>query len=120
WNTAVDSLYSFNPRKALEFKLVDKLAQEPEYERALANRLELEVGGDKTVHEVLKKHSISIEDYAATLKPESGKDQIAILYASGVIMLGESYSGIQSEVYKKTIRSLREDENVKAVVLRIN
>lgn len=120
WNTAVDSLYSFNPRKALEFKLVDKLAQEPEYELALANRLELEVGGNETVHEVLKKHSISIEDYAATLKPESGKDQIAILYASGVIMPGESYSGIQSEVYKKTIRGLKEDENVKAVVLRIN
>lgn len=120
WQTAVDSLYSFNPTKALQFKLVDKLAQEPEYDRALLTGLELEVKGEETVHEVLNEHKISIEEYAATLEPESGKDQIAILYASGAIMPGESFSGIQSEVYKKTIRDLREDDKVKAVVLRIN
>src|SRR5690606_30085357 len=120
WNTAVDSLYSYNPQKALQNKLVDKLAQEPEYDQALVAGLELEVKGEETVHEVLNEHKISIEEYAATLEPESGKDQIAILYASGAIMPGESFSGIQSEVYKKTIRDLREDDKVKAVVLRIN
>src|SRR5690606_42146851 len=35
-------------------------------------------------------------------------------------MPGEGYSGIQSEVYKKTLRDLKEDEKVQAVVLRIN
>lgn len=120
WKTAVDSLYSFNPEKAVQFKLVDKLAQEPEYEQALADRLELKIKEDENVHDILDKHSISLEDYAATLKPESGKDQIAILYASGAIMPGESFSGIQSETYKKTIRDLKDNDNVRAVVLRIN
>lgn len=120
WKTAVDSLYSFNPQKALQYKLVDKLAMEPEYEQAIAKRLELEIKEDENLHEVLDKYTISLEKYAENLKPESGKDQIAILYASGAIMPGESFSGIQSETYKKTIRELKEDKNVKAVVLRIN
>lgn len=120
FNTAVDSLFSFNPQKALQYKLVDKILHETEYEKALANRLELEVKKDETVKEVLDKHTISLNDYAATLKSEKGRDQIAVLYASGTIMPGESFSGIQSEVYKKTIRDLKEDDKVKAVVLRIN
>lgn len=120
WKTAVDSLYSFNPKKAVEFKLVDKLALEPEYEQALADRLKLEVKEDESLHEVMDKHSISLEDYAQTLDPEKGKDQIAILYASGTILPGEGFGGIQSETYKQTIRDLKEDDNIKAVVLRIN
>ncbi len=120
FNTNVDSLYSFNPEKALQFKLVDKIAHESEYEKALANRLELEVKEKETLEDVLDKHTISLSDYAATLTPEKGRDQVAVLYASGTIMPGESFSGIQSEVYKKAIRDLREDDKVKAVVLRIN
>lgn len=120
WQTAVDSLYSFNPRKALQFKLVDKLVQETEYDQALADRLGLEVKEDESLQEVLDKHSISLDAYAATLKPETGKDHVAVLYASGAIMPGESFTGIQSETYKKTIRELKEDDHVKAVVLRVN
>lgn len=120
WKTAVDSLYSFNPHKALQFKLVDKLVQEPEYEQAIAKRLNLEIKEDESIHEVLDDHTISLEKYTETLETETGKDQIAILYASGTIMPGESFSGIQSETYKQTIRDLKEDDNVKAVVLRIN
>lgn len=120
WNTAVDSLYSFNPHKALQFKLVDKLVQEPEYEQAIAHRLELEVSDKKSLQEVLEEHTISLDKYARTLDAESGKDQVAILYASGTIMQGESFSGIQSETYKQTIRDLKEDDKIKAVVLRIN
>ena len=120
FKTSVDSLYSFNPLKALEFKLVDKIAHEAEYQQALADKLELEVKEDETVQDVLEKHTIALNDYATTISPEKGRDQVAVLYASGTIMPGESYSGIQSEVYKKAIRELREDKNVKAVVLRIN
>ena len=118
--TSVDSLHSFNPQKALEYKLVDKIAHEPEYEKALASRLELEVGEKDVLSDVLSKHTIGLTDYATSLKSDGGRDQIAVLYATGTIMPGDGYSGIQSEVYKKAIRALRDDENVKAVVLRIN
>lgn len=120
FNASVDSLHSFNPEKAVEFKLVDKLAQEGDYERALANRLELEEDKKETLRDVLGKHTIGLAKYAATLKPEKGKDRIAVLYASGAIMPGEGYSGIQSEVYKKAIRELQDDDKIKAVVLRVN
>src|SRR5690606_24218786 len=103
-----------NPQKALQFRLVDKLSAEPEYEKALADKLELEIKEDESLHEILDKHSISLEEYAGTLTTEKGKDRIAVLYASGTIMPGESFSGIQSETYKKTIRELKEDKNVKA------
>lgn len=120
FNTYVDSLYSFNPDKALASRLVDKIAHETQYEQALASRLELEVKDNQSVQEVLKKHLVSLNEYALELNKESGKDQIAILYASGAIMPGEAYSGIQSEVYKKTIRELANNDKIKAVVLRVN
>src|SRR5690606_2373274 len=120
FNQSIDSLHGFNPDKALEAKFVDKLAQEGEYEQALFNRLGLKAKEKESVHEVLAKHTIDILDYARALKPESGRDEIAVLYANGNIMIGEGYSGIQSEVYKKAIKDLKENERVKAVVLRIN
>jgi len=120
WKNIVDSLYAFNPYKALQYKIVDKLAQEDEYDRAIAKRLEIDIKDDETIQDALEKYTISLTDYAATLDAESGKDRIAILYASGTIMPGEGFVGIQSEVYKKTIRDLKMDDNVKAVVLRIN
>ena len=120
WKNIIDSLYAFNPQKALQYKIVDKLVQEDEYDRAIAKRLEIEIKDDETVQDALEKYTIGLKDYAATLETESGKGEIAILYASGASMPGEGFSGIQSEVYKKTIRDQKMDDNVKAVVLRIN
>lgn len=119
-NQSVDSLHAFNPDKSLQAKLVDKIAHERDYENALIQRLSLEVKEKETPYEVLAQHTVKLIDYAASLKNDNTKDQVAVLYASGVIMPGESYSGIQSEVYKKEIRKLAENDHVKAVVLRIN
>lgn len=120
WKNIVDSLYAFNPHTALQFKIVDKLLQEDEYDQIIANKLEVKVKDDESVQDALEKYTIGLKDYAATLESGTGRDQIAVLYASGTIMPGEGYVGIQSEVYKKAIRDLKMDENVKAVVLRIN
>lgn len=120
FKTSVDSLHSFNPQKALANKFVDKIIHEGEYDRLIADKLGLEIKEGKSFYDEFKKYSISLEKYASTVSKESGRDQIAIVYASGTIMPGESYSGIQSEIYKKTIRDLQDDDNVKAVVLRVN
>lgn len=120
FNEYADSLYAFNPSSALKYKLVDRIVAEPEYDQALANRLELKVKEDEVMEEVLDKHTVKLEDYALALGSESGKDKIAVLYASGPITSGDGYTGIQSEVYKKAIRDLTNDDKVKAVVLRIN
>jgi len=119
-NHYTDSLFAFNPSSALKYKLVDKLVAESEYDQALVNRLKLKGSEDENIEDVLDKHIISFEDYAATLKKESHKDKVAVLYASGTIMSGDGYTGIQSEVYKEAIRKLKDDKQVKAVVLRVN
>ena len=119
-NASVDSLDAFNPEKALNAKLVDKLVHERDYQKALAKRLELDIKEDESVQKVLDKHTISLANYAGTLKPNTHKDRIAVLYASGVITSGDGFSGIQSEVYKNEIRKLAENDRIKAVVLRVN
>lgn len=68
---------------------------------------------------------ISIEKYhlLAQKNPPSGDKQpsIAIVYATGEMMLGKSSPGTMgSETLRKTIRDIREDEQIAAMVLRIN
>ncbi|GAB6012075.1 signal peptide peptidase SppA [Viscerimonas tarda] len=60
-------------------------------------------------------------------KKESGKDKIAVLYAEGEIVDAESGSSIFSsdpvitaKEYVKELKKLKEDEDVKAVVFRVN
>ena len=73
-----------------------------------------------------KIHSISLSDYAQTVKKKtsSSKNKIAIVYAEGSIEYGmkdkEANGSIDGNRYAKVIRKLREDDNVKAIVLRIN
>ena len=59
-------------------------------------------------------------------KPESDKPQIALVYADGVITDGEAggglfeESGVGSEDMRKAMRLASRDENIKAIVLRID
>lgn len=52
--------------------------------------------------------------------PSKSKDIIAILYAEGSISDGSGRDGITSQRYVKEIEKLKDDEKVKAVVLRVN
>lgn len=66
---------------------------------------------------------ISTADYLMAHKPAENKDQIAILVAEGAIVDGSSSSStpeIASEDFIKEIRRVRDNDNIKAVVLRIN
>ncbi len=68
-------------------------------------------------------HHISFSDYMKVnyKKNNISKNKIAIIYASGEISIGEgSYSSIGSETTVKAIRKAKEDDNVKAIVFRIN
>lgn len=52
-------------------------------------------------------------------KAEFGKDKIAVIYAQGEIGMEQSANAIGPEL-AKTIRKVREDSKVKAIVLRVN
>lgn len=113
YKTAVDSLYGFIPEMALKNKLADKLVQKSEYENILKSNLKIKASKD------LKE--VSIGKYVNTLESNSDSDnEVAVLYASGEIFNGDDYSDIHSEKYVEYIKDLADDDNVKAVVLRVN
>lgn len=113
YKTSVDSLYGFIPEMALKNKLADKLVQKSEYENILKSNLKIKASKD------LKE--VSIGKYVNTLESNSDSDnEVAVLYASGEIFNGDDYSDIHSEKYVEYIKDLADDDNVKAVVLRVN
>lgn len=66
---------------------------------------------------------ISLANYASSLADEGGdsSNQIAIVYAEGTIVDGQGDRGeIGGDKLAKELRKLQENEEVKAVVLRIN
>jgi protease-4 len=62
--------------------------------------------------------------YEAKVKDDSGKshkDKIAVVYAEGIINMGDGKAGeIGGDAYAAMIRKIRQDDNIKAIVLRIN
>src|SRR5690554_214659 len=104
-----------NAEDAVATKLVDGLKYKDEIISDLKERLG--VKEDKEIN------LVAIEKYNnSKAKPDASvKDRIAVIYATGEIISGEgSDSQIGSERISREIRKVREDEKVKAVVLRIN
>ena len=68
-----------------------------------------------------KLNTIGLNDYrkAPQAPTTVSKDRIAIVYAQGEIGLEQSNTAIGPEL-AKTIRKVREDDKVKAIVLRVN
>ncbi|MDO4763975.1 MAG: signal peptide peptidase SppA [Flavobacteriaceae bacterium] len=114
FNTIVDNLYGILPDLSLKHQLVDKLLQKSEYENFLKRKLNI----DKD--EQLNKISISqYIDYHKENK-SFNNNKIAVLYASGTLYDGNKTMDIHSEKYIKYIKDLADDEQIKAVVLRVN
>ncbi|MEN9340676.1 MAG: signal peptide peptidase SppA, partial [Bacteroidota bacterium] len=68
-----------------------------------------------------KLHWVDCMEYASSLNASSeSKNKVAILYAEGEIHDGEGNDGIYSETFVRNIRKISEDDNIKAVVLRVN
>lgn len=112
FNQYTDSLVAFMPQDALRNKLVDVIAHESTYHDFLKTQLNI----DK--EDELKE--IELIEYAQTVKKNYDSDKIAILYAQGMITPGDENYGIQSETYKDAIQEIADEDDIKAVVLRIN
>ena len=113
FKTVVDSLYATIPDLSLKHKLAYKLVQKSEYEEIIKNKLN--IGKDE------KLNKVSIRNYAfSQVDTKTNDNKIAVLYASGTIYNGNKYSDIHSERYIQYIKNLAQDDNIKAVVLRVN
>lgn len=100
--------------EAVSYGLVDKLMYKDELISLLIDKLEVDTEDDLNL--------ISISKYAKTVDDTPRgyvENQIAVVYAEGAID-GTSEEGIKSKELSATIREIRNNENIKAVVLRVN
>lgn len=109
-----DNLDLNTAANCLENNFVDALI----YQDELENKLKSKLG------EEAKLQLISLSKYNNTKVERQGKisrDKIAIIYATGEINSGKGdLKSIGSVTTAKAIKQAREDEKVKAIVLRVN
>lgn len=115
-DTIANNLEARTPKMALATKLIDKIAYEDEFHSAIKMALNVPIDQEY--------NTIDIDDYAkhAHIKTRSSEEnKIAVIYAQGQIMYGEGdETYIGQGVINKALVAAREDENVKAIVLRVN
>jgi protease IV len=101
---------------ALTYKLVDGLKYNDEVFQEIAGKIK--------VTSITRINFVSLGKYYEAVKAKlkgSGSDRIAIIYAEGDIVGGRnSQKEIGEDIYRQIIRKARLDDDVKAIVLRIN
>jgi len=111
-----DQLKIQAPNDALAYKMVDGLKYKDEVLDELRN-----ITGKGKKDDI---NSITINDYIKDLPSQgdiASKNKVAVIYANGEIIGGEgSDEQIGSERISRAIRKARLDEDVKAIVLRVN
>ncbi len=112
-NLLADELAVSLPDDALRHGFIDGIL----YEDELAGVLE-RLGADPA-------QSVSLGEYAAGLGPDASNvlaPQVAVVYADGAVVDGEGVTGgyIYGNTLAETLASVRDDDRVKSVVLRVN
>lgn len=111
-----DSLKVENPESALQNKLVTNLGYWDEFENYIKTSLKVEAKKEVSY--------IGVDKYlksAATSTDGDYNKRIAVLVAEGEIVSGDnSDNGIASDKFVKELKKLRDNDKIKAIVLRIN
>ncbi len=120
-NLIADSLLSINTEKAYAHGLVDGLL----YHDQLLDSLRTMMGitsTDKIDMISLGRYTrISEREVASSLLKRKQPDRVAVIYATGTIMMGRGEETVISSSHMSSaIRKARKDDKVKAIVLRIN
>ena len=108
------------PKEAKELKLVDEIA----YFDNLTAKLRELTGESAAKTESFRQ--IKFDDYVSERKTtvsnlNTAKNTIAVVYAEGSIVGGKgNIEQIGSDRFSQEFRELRENDNVKAIVLRVN
>lgn len=115
-----NSLAVNSPESAVDLGLIDGVKYRDEVLAELKTLTETEDDGDLAFVKMVKYTKAKVSsDKEKSLSDY--KNKIAVVYASGDIMLGESQDGsMGSQTIAKAIEDARKNENVKAMVLRVN
>lgn len=112
-----DSLLVYNPQTAHSYQLVSELGYEDDFEDVIKKELNLE--SDKKINYISFGKYQKVHNGKAS-EGDANK-RVAVLVAEGSIISGKGDSGyIASEDFVKDLRKLRDDEKVKAIVIRVN
>ena len=114
FDSILDSLLALDPKDAAKLNIIDGTRYFDEVLVELKENLGISPNDDI--------ESISLNDYAiATASVNKSSHQIAVVYAEGSIVDGKGDEGsIGGEKFAKQIRAIRTDENIEAIVLRVN
>lgn len=118
---AQDSLVRINhqmlvrkPKDAVTYKLATALKYEDEVHSILKEKL-----GLKEDDQIATINATDLGGMAKS-KNITSSNRIAVILAEGEIVDGNVDGAISSEKFAKEIRKARKDENIKAIVLRVN
>lgn len=116
-NAIANSLGARTPKLAKSKNIIDKIAYEDEYHNGIRKALNVKKDEDY--------NAVNIIDYtkkvATTLKKSSTDNKIAVIYAQGEITGGEGDVNFIGEgSMRRSLQEARKDNNVKAIVLRID
>lgn len=114
FNQILNELSALEPKAAADLGLLDGTRYFDEVLDELKTLLDMDMDDDI--------ESISINDYAmATAETTKSANKIAVIYAEGDIVDGNGDElSIGGEKFAKEIRKLRNDEDIDAIVLRVN
>lgn len=115
-NTYADNLATRTPEMALENNFVDVLAYMDQYIKMIKNQIGLNEDQDLNHINIL-----DYAEYASNTQRSNANDRIAVIYAQGEIGYGKGNDNyIGQDIMFKSLKKAREDDRVKAIVLRIN
>ena len=100
------------PEDAARLGLVSKVA----YEDEMVSLLKREVGIAESKDLTLMKYS----KYMKTISSSYSSNKVAVIVANGDIVMGSANDAIGGDQFAKEIRKARENDAVKAIVLRVN
>lgn len=109
-----DKMLAQNLAEAIDLGLITGTLYKDEFLRKVANRIDVDKTKDIDF--------VSFQDYNKSFKKsKSSKNKIAVIIASGDIVDGKGAKGqIGSVQFTKEIRKARENDRVKAIVLRVS
>ena len=115
-NNYADELATRTPKMALEHNFVDVLAYMDQYVEVIKNQIGL--NEDEDVNRI---NILDYAEYASKTMRSNANDRIAVIYAQGEIGYGKGNDNyIGQDIMFKSLKKAREDDRVKAIVLRIN
>jgi len=118
-----DSMKARTPALAKSYGLITDTAYYDMVVQKLGEALELEADDEGNI-DPEEVEFISLKKYQKSLKSEAddySRNRVAVIVAEGNILPGEGDDNvIGGETFAKEIRKARLDDNIKAIVLRIN